>query len=531
MQDAYSDGWDGARYRLRDFETTEIVAVGTLNSGAEGTDSLCLDGAVCYTLEVTSGQYPSEISWSFGDLAGGAPYGPTAIWVESGAIATGGTSCPTPAPTVTHIPSLAPTSTAAPSATPLPTPSPTAAPTHNPTTTRVCFDLIMQDSLYDGWNGARYQLSVTATSDIVQTGTLIAGDLGTDVLCLLETTCYTFQVASGASSFQDYDYEISWNLNGTISGGAPYEPVEVWVDNGDLETGICPTPAPTISPTSLTAAPSTTPAPSPIPTTPIPTAMPTPIATYEVGTFQELESAVQLSQVLVNVTAPLIVMPAEIVISGDVTIFSAGGDATLLASSSRHFYVSSGSRLQLEGLALLNGRTDHDGGGGSVAATAGAHLELMSCAFKNCTAKDRSGHSSPLVWGGTLSLWGATANIENCSFIMSTVQSYYDPHGGALSLMYSSTASVRKCRFEQSTMIALYYGYGGTVSVTEDSSASFEDCQFERSAAISKHYDFGGQGGTAYVGDSSTCAFIRCSFSDSFGTRWRFACLKFTCHA
>lgn len=383
MQDSYGDGWDGARYRLRDSETTNVVAVGTLDNGAEGTDRICLDSAVCYTLGVTSGTYPSEISWSFGgNLTGGAPYGPIALWLESSAISAG-QACPTPAPTTE---------------TPVPTPAPT-----------------------------------------------------------------------------------------------------------------------------ITAAPSTTPAPSPIPTTPNPTALPTPIPlfVYKVDTFEELRNAAEMIRSMINVTAPLIVMPEQVVISGDVTIFSASGDATLLANWGRHFYVTSGSWLKLEGLALLNGHTNEVDGGGSVFANTGAYLELLSCLFQNCSVEEHAVNDNYFVFGGTIALSGATANIYNCSFITSTVstQAYKSPYGGTLSLIYDSTANIRKCRFERSTMSAAYYGWGGTISVFESSTASFEDCRFESSSAISQAYPtFGGHGGTAAVEVYSSCVFVRCVFSDSSGS-------------
>jgi uncharacterized repeat protein (TIGR01451 family) len=75
MYDAFGDGWSGASWTLFDLENN-IVDNGTLQSGISGTDSLCvIDG--CYSFVVSSGSFPSEITWSlaFGEelIEGGAP--------------------------------------------------------------------------------------------------------------------------------------------------------------------------------------------------------------------------------------------------------------------------------------------------------------------------------------------------------------------------------------------------------------------------------------------------------------------------
>ena len=90
MDGSCGDGWNGAMYRVRDVDADSLVQSGTLSYGTRGTDEICLDISGCYLLRVTSGSYPSEISWSFGTLTGGAPYGPAQIWMdENGALATG----------------------------------------------------------------------------------------------------------------------------------------------------------------------------------------------------------------------------------------------------------------------------------------------------------------------------------------------------------------------------------------------------------------------------------------------------------
>ncbi len=62
MVDSYGDGWNGAAFTLADDQGTS-VGTGTLSSGASGTADFCLaDG--CYTISVTGGSYPSEVSWT-----------------------------------------------------------------------------------------------------------------------------------------------------------------------------------------------------------------------------------------------------------------------------------------------------------------------------------------------------------------------------------------------------------------------------------------------------------------------------------
>ena len=191
MFDSEGDSWNGARYFVRDAETDSIIHAGTMQSddddfffggmfnddgGSGETVELCLNRTQCLTLEVTSGQSPDEISWTFGGttVSGGAPYGPAEIWVDDGVLNTGG-ACPTPAPTVTFQPTPVP-STAAPSITARPTLSPSLSPTQSPTVARACFPLVMFDSVGDSWNGASYFVRDAETDRIIHTGTMQSDD-------------------------------------------------------------------------------------------------------------------------------------------------------------------------------------------------------------------------------------------------------------------------------------------------------------------------------------------------------------------
>ena len=80
MYDSYGDGWNKATYSIQEFSNSfESVVSGTLEDGSQGTDEICLDVG-CYIIRVTSGNWPSEITWDFGGLVGGAvPQSPTAV--------------------------------------------------------------------------------------------------------------------------------------------------------------------------------------------------------------------------------------------------------------------------------------------------------------------------------------------------------------------------------------------------------------------------------------------------------------------
>jgi len=79
MIDAFGDGWNGATYSFYN-GADSLVATGTLesteNDGEFDTDAICVPEAGCYTLIVTDGSWPSEISWTisgnvFNNTSGG----------------------------------------------------------------------------------------------------------------------------------------------------------------------------------------------------------------------------------------------------------------------------------------------------------------------------------------------------------------------------------------------------------------------------------------------------------------------------
>jgi hypothetical protein len=72
MFDSFGDGWNGATYSFYDADGN-LVAEGGLasneNDGEFDTDDICVDAAGCYTLIVTNGSFPSEVSWTISGSA------------------------------------------------------------------------------------------------------------------------------------------------------------------------------------------------------------------------------------------------------------------------------------------------------------------------------------------------------------------------------------------------------------------------------------------------------------------------------
>ena len=78
MVDSYGDGWNGAVATITEpaGNSTVVVKTTTLSDGASGTTKFPLASGVCYTLTISSGDYPGEISWTMGfdgEIAGNAP--------------------------------------------------------------------------------------------------------------------------------------------------------------------------------------------------------------------------------------------------------------------------------------------------------------------------------------------------------------------------------------------------------------------------------------------------------------------------
>ena len=115
MRDGYGDGWNGGTYFIIN-EEGEVAASGTLWGGQAGTHYLCDVVGECFTMSVSEGTYPTEISWEV--IIGGAVFaqgsgGDTAngLCVDEHPTTT---PTSTPVPTITSRPTARPTWTAFP---------------------------------------------------------------------------------------------------------------------------------------------------------------------------------------------------------------------------------------------------------------------------------------------------------------------------------------------------------------------------------------------------------------------------------
>ena len=101
MMDSDGDGWYGAKYTL-EHSNGEVEHTGTLADGTTGTHYLCFLPGGCYTMTVSTGAYPDDISWQV--IIGGV------VEAEGGAGETVGGLCvdgnPTSTPTITVLPTM-----------------------------------------------------------------------------------------------------------------------------------------------------------------------------------------------------------------------------------------------------------------------------------------------------------------------------------------------------------------------------------------------------------------------------------------
>ena len=233
MNDAFGDGWNGSVYTVTSL-AGDTVATGTLDeagffvdndnyTGPEyGYDLFCLAPG-CYSVEVTDGDWPSEVSWQVLTEDGSVltSGGPTAgITISVGGAVCGCTdmgACNYD-PAATDEDGSCEYLTCAGC-------TDAAACNYDATATILddsccydnCVSVNMNDSFGDGWNGANYTLS-SVDGTLIGTGTIDAGSSATDTYCLT-AGCYTIAVTEGS-----WPSEISWNIVGAfaglVSGGA-----------------------------------------------------------------------------------------------------------------------------------------------------------------------------------------------------------------------------------------------------------------------------------------------------------------------
>jgi len=195
--DSFDDGWNGAVYTIYD-DTNTPLYTGTLSGNSGEVVSLCFaDG--CYTIDVTAGDWPAEISWDLDGIDGGAYTGGAP---ELYGFALGGAVCGVPGCT-----------------------DPAAcnfdffAIVDDGSCTYPTVTITLEDTFGDGWNGNNYFIYDDSNAEVA-TGTLVNGfGPQVDGLCL-GTGCYTLTIDGGI-----FDDEVEWTLDGVdggpISGFAP----------------------------------------------------------------------------------------------------------------------------------------------------------------------------------------------------------------------------------------------------------------------------------------------------------------------
>ena len=170
------------------------------------------------------------------------------------------------------VPSFAPTTSSSPTppTTMNPSSSPTAIPTATPTISKpptqvpeFCYDMAMEDSFGDGWNGNFYHI-LDAFGTTVATGTLPSGDFGVDDICLRDG-CYSFRVDDQGTGNRDISFQFASTIIGftEFPFASPFGPVSFNATAGIVS--IVPTCGPVASPSPSqvpTVAPTTSMAPS-----------------------------------------------------------------------------------------------------------------------------------------------------------------------------------------------------------------------------------------------------------------------------
>ena len=233
MNDAFGDGWNGSVYTITSL-AGDTIATGTLDDAAFavdndnyegpefGYDLICLAPG-CYSVEVTDGDWPSEVSWEVLTEDGGVltSGGPTAGIT----ISVGGAVCGcTDAGACNYDPIATDEDGSCEYVTCAGCTDATSC-NYDATATiedgSCCYDncvtINMNDSFGDGWNGADYTLS-SVDGTVIGTGTIDAGSSAADTYCLADG-CYSIAVTEGS-----WPSEISWNVVGAfagiVSGGA-----------------------------------------------------------------------------------------------------------------------------------------------------------------------------------------------------------------------------------------------------------------------------------------------------------------------
>lgn len=196
MYDLFGDGWNGATFVIRVQPANTIVSSGTMVNNNFGTAQVNLGGGCgggnCsnYTLSVTAGSFPTEVSWNLisGVLIVGTGFAPTTM---SLCLDTG------------------------------------------------CFVMQLFDQFGDGWNGATWTLT-NSSSVVVGSGTLATGTIGQQMIDLSPTTnCASSSpvVASDCPQAVNICTNYAWAVDPNGSGALNEIPPLGSLGNPDLLQG------------------------------------------------------------------------------------------------------------------------------------------------------------------------------------------------------------------------------------------------------------------------------------------------------
>ena len=234
MVDSFGDGWNGATYSIIDVASASVVATGTMLTGSSQTDFYCLPSG-CYTLSVTGGGFPFEVSWNLNGADAGA--------LTGGALAVVDFTLDTPEANCALIGCTDPTATNF---------DPTAL-IDNGACVNCGGNLLLEISMTDagngGWSGASYSIVNVNNGTTVATGSLSSADSGnplnngTDFICLPEG-CYVFNVTGGTNPAN-----IGWEINdvlgnfyGSNTGNVTNFPLAVALGNAACSFAGCTNP-------------------------------------------------------------------------------------------------------------------------------------------------------------------------------------------------------------------------------------------------------------------------------------------------
>ena len=196
MYDLFGDGWNGATFVIRLQPANTIVSSGTMVNNNFGTAQVNLGGGCgggnCsnYTLSVTAGSFPTEVSWNLinGVLIVGTGFAPTTM---SLCLDTG------------------------------------------------CFVMQLFDQFGDGWNGATWTLT-NSSNVVVGSGTLATGTIGQAMIDLSPTTsCASSSpvVASDCPQAVNICTNYAWAVDPNGSGALNEIPPLGSIGNPDLLAG------------------------------------------------------------------------------------------------------------------------------------------------------------------------------------------------------------------------------------------------------------------------------------------------------